>query len=281
MKSPGSSIADMHVIVDREGERRPARIAADLAARLDAHLTGIAIAFEPTVPVYAMPAAIPAEMIVAARERAIAEAETTAAAFRAIATAAGVPLDTRTHESLGGEGVAGIAGALALSDLVVVGQVDPDRPDPLRRVLIESILFHARAPALLIPYTGVTGFRTGRAMVAWDGGGTAAAAVRAAMPLLTMADEVLAVIVAEAGKSEMPGADIGAYLARHGLKVQARAMDVAGGSVASALLNFAADEGADWLVMGAYGHSRLREFLLGGTTREILASMTLPVLMAH
>jgi nucleotide-binding universal stress UspA family protein len=107
--------------------------------------------------------------------------------------------------------------------------------------------------------------------------------VRAALPLLQFAEEVMVVMVAEARKWEggAPGADIGAHLARHGLKVEIKRVDNAVGDVGVTLLNFAADEAGDWMVMGAYGHSRMRELLLGGATRGVLASMTLPILMAH
>jgi nucleotide-binding universal stress UspA family protein len=283
MKKSTSSIADMHVIVDLAGERRPATIAADLASRLDAHLSGIALAVEPLIPAYTMAAPVPTDFIVAARERALADAKAAAAAFETTARAAGVPFESRTVESIAGEGFMGVIHDLRLTDLVVVGQDDPDRPEPMRPALIEAILFEAVAPTLIIPYTGVTEFKAGRAIIAWDGSAPAARAVRAALPLLQFAEEVMVVMVAEARKWEggAPGADIGAHLARHGLKVEIKRVDNAVGDVGVTLLNFAADEAGDWMVMGAYGHSRMRELLLGGATRGVLASMTLPILMAH
>ncbi|MEX0852276.1 MAG: universal stress protein [Bauldia sp.] len=283
MKKSTSSIADMHVVVDLAGKRRPVAIAADLAARLDAHLTGLALAVEPLIPVYTMAAPVPTDFIVMAREQALADAAAAAAAFARTATTAGIPFETRTVESIAGEGFIGAVRDLRLTDLVVVGQDDPDRPEPLRQPLIEAVLFEAVAPALIIPYAGVTEFKTARALIAWDGSAPATRAVRAALPLLQFADEVIVVIVAEAQKwkNGAPGADIGVHLARHGLKVEVKRVDNAIGDVAACLLNFAADEAGDWMVMGAYGHSRMRELLLGGATRGVLASMTLPILMAH
>ncbi len=283
MKKSASAISDMHVIVDLAGERRAATIAADLASRLDAHLTGLAVAFEPLIPAYSMAAPVPTDFIVAARENAIADARAAGAAFEKIAAAAGVPFETLTLESVAGEGFMGAIHDLRLADLVVVGQDNPDQPEPMRPALIESILFDAAAPTLIIPYTGVTELKTGRAIVAWDGSAPAARAVRAALPLLQFADDVLVVIVEEASKwrAGAPGADIGTHLARHGLGVEVKRVANTIGDVASSLLNFAADEAGDWMVMGAYGHSRVRELLLGGATRTVLASMTLPVLMAH
>ncbi len=186
-------------------------------------------------------------------------------------------------ESIAGEGFLEAVRDLRATDLVVVGQDDPDRPEPLRPSLIESILFEAAAPTLIIPYTGVTKFKTGRVVIAWDSSASATRSVRAALPLLQFADEVIVVMIEEARKWQggAPGADIGTHLARHGLNVEIKRIDNALQDVAATLLNFTADEAADWMVMGAYGHSRMRELLLGGATRGALASMTLPIMMAH
>ena len=278
-----SSINDMHVIVDLSGERRPAVIAADLARQLDAHLTGVALAFEPVVPVYTMTTPLPTDLIVAAHEQAVSDAKQAARAFERIAADAGVRYASRTTESVGGDGLEGVTRSLAISDLLVVGQQNPDTPEPMREALIEAILFQSGAPILLVPYAGVKAFNTGRAIVAWDGGAAAAHAVRAAMPLLHLAREVVVVIVKEHIKrpTELAGADIATHLARHNLNVEVREITNATGDIGQTILSFAADEAADWMVMGGYGHSRMREFFLGGATRGILESMTLPVLMAH
>lgn len=283
MNNAVSTINDMHVIVDLSGARRPTTIAADLARQLDAHLTGVALAFEPVVPVYTMTTPLPTDLIVAAHEQAVNDAKSAAAAFEKIAAAAGVCYASRTTESVGSDGLEGVTRGLALSDLVVIGQQNPDLPEPMREALIEAILFQAGAPVLIIPYAGVTSFAPGRAIVAWDGSAAAAHAVRAALPLLHLAKEVVVVIVRESVKrsTELAGADIATHLARHNLHVEVREITNATGDIGQTILSFAADESADWLVMGGYGHSRMREFFLGGATRGILESMTLPVLMAH
>jgi nucleotide-binding universal stress UspA family protein len=120
-------------------------------------------------------------------------------------------------------------------------------------------------------------------MVCWDGSRNAARAVGDAMPLLARAKAVEVVIVAsEAGKSdELPGADIAHHLARHGLKVELQRIVSPGLDVANTILSHAADAGTDFIVMGGYGHSRMRELVLGGATRGILTSMTVPTLMSH
>jgi nucleotide-binding universal stress UspA family protein len=283
MNKAVSTINDMHVIVDLSGPRRPTEIAADLARQLDAHLTGVALAFEPVVPVYTMTTPLPTDLIVAAHEQAVNDAKTAARAFEQIATEAGIRYASRTTESVGNDGLEGVTRSLALSDLMIVGQQNPDAPEPMREALIEAMLFQSGAPLLIVPYAGVKAFTPGRAIVAWDGGAAAAHAVRAALPLLHLAEEVVVVIVKENIKrsSELAGTDIATHLARHDLHVEVREITNATGDIGQTILSFAADEAADWMVMGGYGHSRMREFFLGGATRGILESMTLPVLMTH
>ena len=122
-----------------------------------------------------------------------------------------------------------------------------------------------------------------RVMVCWDGSRAAARAVGDALPFLKKAKQVEIVIVSDKPnkKDEIPGADLGQHLARHGLKVEIKHMTSPDIDVASTILSYAADSNADMIVMGGYGHSRLREFVLGGATRSMLESMTVPVLMSH
>ena len=120
-------------------------------------------------------------------------------------------------------------------------------------------------------------------MVCWDGSRPAARAIADAMPLLAKAGRVEIVIITnERGKQdEIEGADMGQHLARHGLKVDVHRIVGGNIDVADALLSHAADCGADFMVMGGYGHSRLREFVLGGVTHSIFRSMTVPALLSH
>jgi nucleotide-binding universal stress UspA family protein len=120
-------------------------------------------------------------------------------------------------------------------------------------------------------------------MACWDGSRPAARALADAMPLLSRARNVDIVIVeGERIKSdEIPGADVAQHLARHGLKVDVRRIPRGSIEIKDVLLNHAADSAADLVVMGGYGHSRVREFILGGVTRGMLESMTVPTLMSH
>lgn len=282
MAKGGSGLKDITVIVDNGGERRAAKVAAELARVAEAHLTGIALAVDPLVPVYTVAAPIPTDFIVAAHDQGVAEARAALAAFDAIGSAAGVTTESRLAESISGDFSSVIRNAI-LTDLVVVGQDDPDNQEPLRDALIEALLFQAGLPTLLVPYSGTREFRAEMALIAWNGSAQAARAVRAAMPLLAMAKSVLVAIVDEGAPptDEAQGADIGAYLARHGLDVTVRTVANAHEGAGQALLTLASEEEATWLVMGAYGHSRIRQFLLGGVTRYVLGRATIPVLMAH
>jgi nucleotide-binding universal stress UspA family protein len=119
-------------------------------------------------------------------------------------------------------------------------------------------------------------------MVAWDRSDVAARAIAGAMPLLARAKlvQVVTASMDHAADVDHPGFNIARHLARHGLPVELKVVSTTI-DIGNTLLSLAADEGSDLLVMGAYGHSRLRELILGGTTRDILKTMTLPVLMAH
>ena len=136
---------------------------------------------------------------------------------------------------------------------------------------------------IVVPYIQKAPLKLDRVMVCWDGGRQAARAIADAMPLLEKAGKVEVVIVAnERGKEdEIEGADMGQHLARHGLKVDVKRISGGKIDVADVLLSHVADSGTDFIVMGGYGHSRLREFILGGVTHSILRSMTAPVLLSH
>ncbi len=282
MSRSTQAIRDVLAIVDLDGERKSAVVAADLARRTGAHLTGLSLAFDPLIPVYSVAAPIPTDFMTAAHDQAIADARAASEAFKAIGDSAGINVESRTAESVAGDGFISVVRNLVLADLAVVGQQNPDKPEPMREALIEAILFQAGLPTLLVPYAGVSEFVPDRVVVAWNGSAAAGRAVRAAMPLLAMAKHVLVAIIDEGhALPGEPGADIGAYLARHDLDVTVRSIANMPTGVGATLLTFAAEEGANWMVMGAYGHSRLLEFLLGGVTRHILANATLPILMSH
>jgi nucleotide-binding universal stress UspA family protein len=181
-----------------------------------------------------------------------------------------------------------VADALATNaryaDLVIVGQPDPDDADGPQG-LPEEVTLRSGRPSLLVPYIGPAATLGQRITVAWDASREAARAVNDAMPLLERAQAVTVVTVnpreTPFGHGEQPGADIALHLARHGIKVDVERVESRDVDVANTILSHIADRGTDLLVMGAYGHSRLRELVLGGVTRTILHDMTVPVFMAH
>jgi nucleotide-binding universal stress UspA family protein len=274
-------IKDIVVNLNVGAKASPASdFAISVAAAFDAYLTGIAFLYDPIVPVSGA-SHVPAEVIVtqqdyqvairAARERfaaASARASVTANPLTLSATLVGV-----------GEQFGQIARRF---DLAVVGQAEPES-NAVDGIIVEAALFDSGRPVISVPYIQKAPLKLDRVMVCWDGGRAAARAIGDAMPLLQRAGCVeVAIITNEPGKQDqIEGADMGAHLARHGLNVEVKCIPLGDIDVADMLLSHAADEGVDFIVMGGYGHSRLREFVLGGVTRSILRSMTAPVLMSH
>jgi len=165
-----------------------------------------------------------------------------------------------------------------LADLVVAAR-QTDRNDVDEIETLETVLFESGRPVLVVPPGhGQHGF--GAVAIAWDGSLEASRAVHGAMPLLEAAERVVILMVEEAGKAPASSTALAAALAWH--DVAATPQTVKGeGAISVALLGAAADAGCGLLVMGGYGHSRLRELVLGGVTRDVLAASALPVLLAH
>ncbi len=274
-------IKDIVVNLSTGAKASPASdFAISVAAAFDAHLTGIAFLYNPIVPVSGA-GSVPVEVIVtqqdyqaavrAARERfaaASARAGVTANPLTLSATLVGI-----------GKQFSQIARRF---DLAVVGQADSET-NAVDGIIIEAALFDSGRPVISVPYIQKAPLKLDRVMVCWDGGRVAARAIGDAMPFLQRAGRVEVVIVTnERGKQDqIEGADVGAHLARHGLNVEVKRIPLGDIDVADVLLSHAADEDVDFIVMGGYGHARLREFVLGGVTRSILRSMTVPVLMSH
>lgn len=256
--------------------------AISMAAALDAHLTGVALALEPMIPPMVM-GEVPAGVIETQRKRMIETAEAALKAFDEEASRAGVKYEGRIIAALEGSAANALAHQIRTADLAVLGQVEPKDGFPLRNLLIEEALFESGRPVLIVPYIGGTTFKLDRAVVAWDGSREAARAVHEALPLLHGSKEV-EILIVDAGSTEdarEAGADLARHLARHGLDVELKTVPSGDIDVANAILAFVGDTRPDLVVMGGYGHSRLREFLMGGATRGMLQSMTSPVLMAH
>ncbi|OGB25328.1 MAG: universal stress protein [Burkholderiales bacterium RIFCSPLOWO2_02_FULL_57_36] len=211
------------------------------------------------------------------------QADESLAQFEQIARQAGVLSVERRLVNDDNQG--GLTLQARYCDLVVLGQTDMDEPSA--RVisdLPEYVVLNSGRPVLIVPYAGVFKTVGQRVLVAWDGRMESTRAVSDAIPLLRRASNVaIALFNPSSGADahgEQPGADIALFLARHDVKVevmqQATSIDVG-----NALLSLAADLNSDLIVMGGYGHTRFREVLLGGVTKTVLATMTVPVLMSH
>ena len=257
--------------------------AVSVAVAFEAHLAGLAFALDPFIPpTMGIGDTVPADWIDEQREEAAAAAQAAIARFEEVARRNAISAESRQLDaSLAG--AAQMFGRIARRfDLSIVRQAEPGKA-PLEELIIEAALFEAGRPVLVVPYIQKGTLTLERAMVCWDGSRNAARAVGDAMPFLRRAKAVEVVIVqGDAGKGdEIPGAAIGEHLARHDLAVEVKRIVAKDGGVMDTILSHAADAGTDFLVMGGYGHSRLREFILGGVTRGILATMTVPVLMSH
>lgn len=170
------------------------------------------------------------------------------------------------------------------ADLTVVGP-ELITAGALREKVIEGVLFSSGKPLLLVPENARPTLKPKRVMVAWDARVEASRAVREALDILAAAEEVRVVLVdpveSELDHGAEPGANIAAYLSRHGAKVVVDRLPGMGRSVADVLRGHAVDNAAELIVMGAYGHSRLRERIFGGVTRSILEQPPVPVLLAR
>lgn len=272
----------VHVNSSGETERR-VRLASQIVRMSKGRLVGAAMSgisrFLYADHATAMGVSLAAQCIDEARENALAS-------LRRFESQCQM-LDLQSFESrlLDDQAPDGLVLQSRYSDLVVLGQVNPDDPvSPLEEEAPEYVAINSARPVLVVPYAGHFEAPFKRVLVAWDGSMEATRAITAALPLLEQAGKVT-LAVFNAGREpdshgSEPGADMALYLARHGIKVEV-ASQVAAIDIGSALLSFAADTDADLMVMGCYGHSRLREIMLGGASRTILQSMTLPVLMAH
>jgi nucleotide-binding universal stress UspA family protein len=255
--------------------------AVSVAAALQAHLTGIAFIYDPIVPISGT-GYIPADVIESQRADNETAADAAIKDFTTTTDRAGISAEPQSlTASLTGAGDQ-FARMARRFDLAIVGQAQPEM-STMEQIIGETTLFESGRPMIMVPYIQKAPFKTGNVMICWDGSRTAARAVADAIPILGKSSriEIVSVTSERGKKDEIEGVDIGQHLARHGLKVDVHRISKGNIDVADALLSHAADSAADLMVMGGYGHSRLREFVLGGVTRSIFQSMTLPVLLSH
>jgi len=260
---------------------RAIEYAVSMASTLEAHIAGIAFVYDPFDLVSHL-GYIATDVVQEQWRDYKAEAQAALDRFSQLASRAGVsaePMMLRASFASVGDRFGEIARRF---DLSVVDQVNPES-NTTEGAIIEGALFDSGRPVIIVPYVHRAPLKLDRVMISWDGSRPATRAIADSMPLLKRAEHIEVVIVGnERGKQdEVEGADIGRHLARHGLNIGVQRISHDKIDIADALLSHAADSNADLIVMGGYGHSRVREFVLGGVTQSTLHSMTAPVLMSH
>jgi nucleotide-binding universal stress UspA family protein len=254
-----------------------------LASACGAHLDALAIGYEPTnIPLAAAGGAAVAAVFEQERQRALERAEAALTIFKAEAKDAGISYNCRAIDAIPAEAISIAAGTARLHDLTIVSQPEGDG-DTFDNELPQQILFEAGSPVLFIPYTFRGTFAAKRVGICWDGSRLASRALRDAMPFLRQADALTIITI---GKSDTIPAEVTPkhlllYLARAGLSARTISFPAGHSEIQPAILSVAADESLDFLVMGGYEHSRIQETVMGGVTREMIRSMTLPTLMSH
>jgi nucleotide-binding universal stress UspA family protein len=217
------------------------------------------------------------------RQTALEAAGAEEALFRSAASRAGIGHEWRVIE---GEVARLMTIHARHADIVILGQPDPDAAlAGSASHLAESVLLGAGRPLLMVPYAGRFAAIGRRALVTWNATREAARALNDALPLLRRAEQVKILTIASSGDAA-PGAalsevDITRHLARHGIAADVTTSVADNIDVGDLILSRAADFGSDLIVMGGYGHSRLREWVLGGVTHSLLRHMTVPVLLSH
>jgi nucleotide-binding universal stress UspA family protein len=280
-------MADKTILVHCNDKRRVERIlgaAVELADRFQAHLIGLSV----SPPVVVVPAGMPGSpdtMVIDERAQVYRrDNPAMKAAFQAAVEGCTFTSEWR-EEDAGTSSIAEVVIKYArAADLIVAAQRDWQWSVSAQLDVGDRLAIEAGRPVLLVPNEGVHKGIGTRVVVAWNGRREATRAAFDALPLLRQAKDVTVLRVDPRSEGEpdrnFAATDLCTALARHG--VTSEAVEVpGGGNVGRALLNRAIEHRADLLVMGAYGHSRMRELVFGGATRHILRHMTIPVLMSH
>ena len=258
--------------------------AVKLAAKHGAHLIGVYVIpaprIYPAVSAHVQPVVLN-EAKIFFEER----ADQSKSAFNEAARLAGVEAEWRRVESSSADIADGVIEHGLQSDLVIIAQRNDEGNDGIEGDFCERVVMETGRPVIVIPQSGDIKEIGEHVIVGWNASREATRAVFDAMPMLEASDETRLIWVdpqkEEHKARNLPGAEMAATLNRHGVKSTAEAMPTDGIDSGDALLNRASDLGADLIVMGAYGHTRLREFVFGGATRTMLDHMTVPVLMSH
>jgi nucleotide-binding universal stress UspA family protein len=254
-----------------------------LITKWQSHLIGVHS--EPAASVFATPEGFPdASYLQAAIERSQQRAAECKEKAEKLAAMQGIEIEWRNFQSESGDNARSALSSAYRADLVVAMQPDPSSESDTY-TNVETLLFDTGRPVLLIPYAGKPAEAIDRVIVAWNGRRESARAVFDSLPFLKAAKEVEVFIVDPQDTRDQSapyaGSEIAAAIARHGVNVSVIIERSSGVPIGSLIENRVSDSGANLVVMGAYGHSRLREIIFGGTTKTLLESMPTLTLMSH
>ena len=265
------------------GCRNRLEVAFGLAQKFDASLTGMLV-----VPTYVVPSYIEAQISVDVMtdvtEKALARARETVSGYQQLADTAGVTLQAEVVE---GEIIPILREHSKYADLLILGQDHPEDPDNNSYGLTDVLPFDGACACLVVPHSGKLAIPGSRVLLTWNASRESAHALREAMPLLTSADDVV-VLSSEPDNSNYtmtnghPHAQaLMKLLNSHGIDAVSSGFGDTDLDASETIMGQAADMNADLIVMGAYGHSRLREIILGGVTRDLLKLAPTCLLLAH
>ena len=271
------------VIVKLEQQARdPAQdFSISVAKTLGAHLAGVALAFVPEV-LSRFPQ-LPRDMLAEIVTHSENAAQAAIDRFDAAARQSEVSREQRMLKATEAEAPSVLATFARRFDLSVLMQSEPNVVN--NDDMIETSLLESGRPLVVVPYIQREGLQLNRVICCWDGSRAATRAINDALPLLVRAGtiDLLIVLNEKTGSEEQErhGIELEKHLARHDVKVEIGTTRAADIDVTDAILSYAADRSGTLIVMGGYGHSRLREIILGGVTRDMLKSMTVPIFMSH
>jgi nucleotide-binding universal stress UspA family protein len=254
--------------------------ATSVAGLFEAHLDGIACVYQGFNPMVAPEAA--AVVMTAEYQSGVEQAAGVLDQFEIATRRLGIAHDARSTFNVSYAATRFATEISRLHDLNIVAQ--PDRANPSQTdFLCEAVLFGSGRPMLMVPYIHHGPFRSDRVLICWDGGTPAARAVHNAMPFLRKAKTIEIVAINEAAdtENEVSSTALTNHLARYDLAARIHRIAANHSNIHNAILSLAADSESDLIVMGGYGHSRLRELILGGTTRGMFETLTIPALISH
>ena len=259
-------------------------MAMELAKRNNGHLVGLHVM--PVAQLYGgFEAQIPADVIAMQEERHKEIAEAIRKQFEEQTSQEDISVEWRCTKPKGRALSEEIVDHGRRADLIIATQEDPEDESLAELGVAEQLMLTSGRPVLIVPYTGAFKTVGENIMIAWNASRESARATFDALPLLQQAKRVEVLWANPAAKNaddlSISGSEIANTLARHGVRVEAAHTVNKQISIGNELLSRLADHGSDMLVMGGYGHSRFREYVLGGATRHILQHMTVPVLMSH